>query len=192
MEQLFKNSERCIEITLRNTQCKKRKKGESYCHMHFKECSICYDEIKNKVSLECNHSFCRDCIYRWVVKSGNCPMCRHQTTYRERLDAINHNIYNGSLITITSYRFSLDSVLFPDFIEYTNGLIDYETWIPRQDWEIFKIFVGIDEHIYRVFRNMPLMKFISYTFVDDYTDDFEIEVDENDTKNVYKYKIEII
>lgn len=189
---MTEQSYRCTEITLRNTQCKKRKKGESYCSMHYKECSICYEEIKNKVSLECNHSFCKDCIYRWIVKAGNCPMCRTTVQYRERLDAINHNIYNGSLITITSYRFTLDQVLFPDFVEYTTGLFEFGEWVCRQDWEILKIFFGIDDHIYRVFRTIPLMKFIHYMFVDEYDDEFPVEIDENEVKNVYKYKIELI
>jgi hypothetical protein len=186
------SSNRCLEITLRNTRCKKRKKGETYCSMHYKECSICYDEIKDKHSLECEHSFCKECIYRWIVKAGTCPMCRKCVEYRERLDAINHYIYNGDLITITSYRFSLDTVLFPDFVEYTQDLIEFDTYIPRQDWEVLKIFLGIDDHIYRVFRNMPLMKFVSYVFTEDYQDSFPIELDENETKNVYKYKIELI
>jgi hypothetical protein len=183
---------RCIEITLRNTQCKKRKRGESYCSMHFKECSICLNEINDPVLLSCNHLFCKECIYRWIVKSGNCPMCRNQVLYRERLDAINNNVYNGNLITVTSYRFTLDTTLFPDFYDYTNGLIELDTYLPRQDWELFKIFVGIDERMYRIFRNIPCMKFISYVFVDDYTDSFPIEYDENETKNVFKYKIETI
>jgi hypothetical protein len=188
MDQSF----RCTEITLRNKQCKKRKKGESYCFMHYKECSICYEEIKDKISLECNHSFCKECIYRWVVKSGTCPMCRKCVQYRERLDAINHNVYNGNLITIISYRFTLDTILFPDFMEYVTDLIEFDTWVSRQDWEVLKVFLGVDDHIYRVFRNMPVMKFVTYIFTEDNQETFPIEIDENETKNIYKYKIEVI
>jgi hypothetical protein len=190
--QKMNSSDRCLEITLKNKRCKKRKQGESYCNIHYKECSICYDELKNKLSLQCGHSFCKECIYRWIVKSGTCPMCRRFVEYRERLDSINHNIYNGNLITITSYRFTVDSVLFPEFINYIEDLIDFETYTARQDWEVFKMFLGLDDHIHRIFCTLPRMKFVHYTFVEDYTDSFPIELDENETKNVYKYKIEII
>ena len=186
------NLSNCCGITLKNKPCKKRKMGDRYCNIHYKECSICCDEINEPVKLDCNHSFCKECIYHWLVKAGNCPYCRTVVSYPRRLDAINHNIYNGKLITVTSYRFSVDTVLFPDFVEYTQDLIDFDTYINRNDWDYFKFFVGIDEHIYRVFRNMPRMKFVSYLFVDDYTDNFPVEIDENDTKNVYKYKIELI
>ena len=36
------------------------------------------------------------------------------------------------------------------------------------------------------------MKFIHYIFADEYIDEFPVEIDENEVKNVYKYKIEII
>ena len=184
--------DRCIGITRENIQCKKRKNGESYCHIHYIECSICYEEVKNKVSLECNHSFCKDCIYRWIVKAGNCPMCRRTVRYPVRLDAINHNSYNGSLITVSSYRFTLDTTLFPEFVDYVTDLIEFDEWVNRQDWEVLKIFLGIDEYIYRIFRTLPVMKFIHYIFADEYIDEFPVEIDENEVKNVYKYKIEII
>ncbi len=186
------SNERCLEITLKGKQCKKRKRGESYCWIHYKDCSICYNEINDKTTLGCNHSFCKECIYRWITKSGTCPMCRTMTTYPERLDAINHNVNNGTLITVTNYRFTLDSELFPDFMEYTRDLVEYDTWVPRQDWEVLKVFLGIDEHIFRVFRSLPVMKFVHYIFVNDYNDTFPIEIDINETKNVYKYKIEVI
>ena len=41
------------------------------------ECVICMQKIKDKVLTPCNHEFCRECIYQWVVKKHNCPLCRH-------------------------------------------------------------------------------------------------------------------
>ena len=40
------------------------------------ECVICMQKIKDKVLTPCNHEFCRECIYQWVVKKHNCPLCR--------------------------------------------------------------------------------------------------------------------
>ena len=44
------------------------------------ECGICYDEIRDKVTLECNHSYCNECISGWQNSSSKdknlCPFCR--------------------------------------------------------------------------------------------------------------------
>lgn len=39
------------------------------------ECGVCYD-IKQLIKLECEHSFCIDCISEWIKTSNSCPMCR--------------------------------------------------------------------------------------------------------------------
>ena len=44
------------------------------------ECGICYDEIVNKVTLVCDHSYCNDCIMGWKNSDASdhnlCPFCR--------------------------------------------------------------------------------------------------------------------
>ena len=37
------------------------------------ECPICLESCNCLVDLECNHSFCRDCLLNW---NGSCPICR--------------------------------------------------------------------------------------------------------------------
>lgn len=40
-------------------------------------CPICdKNDIKTKVDLKCNHSFCDQCIQKWVRKENSCPLCR--------------------------------------------------------------------------------------------------------------------
>jgi len=41
-------------------------------------CSICFETISNseKKSLNCNHSFHRNCINTWLVEQDTCPLCR--------------------------------------------------------------------------------------------------------------------
>ena len=42
-------------------------------------CPICLDEFKESEyyrNLNCNHSFHKKCIDRWLKKENNCPMCR--------------------------------------------------------------------------------------------------------------------
>lgn len=50
-----------------------------YKHESF-ECSICFTERTDKINLECNHSFCKKCLYKWFSKNNTCPCCRKEIT----------------------------------------------------------------------------------------------------------------
>ena len=46
------------------------------------QCSICMDNFeigRNMVRLNCDgkHTFCKDCIIRWLANHNTCPICRH-------------------------------------------------------------------------------------------------------------------
>ncbi len=41
-----------------------------------KECPICLETIRDKFTLECNHSYCIECIYTASATNKSCPMCR--------------------------------------------------------------------------------------------------------------------
>ena len=47
------------------------------------ECIVCYEDIKNKVSLECTHELCLNCFVNTLKakKTFSCPMCRHKYNY---------------------------------------------------------------------------------------------------------------
>ena len=57
-------------------------RDEFYDHI-FKEsklgedCSVCM-ESKTDIITQCNHSYCKSCIYQWSDIKGTCPMCREQ------------------------------------------------------------------------------------------------------------------
>lgn len=43
------------------------------------ECSICIEEKKKGILLDCNHIFCENCLKEWLTKSKkNCPTCRKE------------------------------------------------------------------------------------------------------------------
>lgn len=48
-------------------------------------CTICFETIGNydKKSLNCNHSFHRNCINTWLIEQNTCPLCRASQTTRE-------------------------------------------------------------------------------------------------------------
>jgi hypothetical protein len=40
------------------------------------ECSICLSEPIGLVKLNCSHTFCSECINKWIVVGNGCPICR--------------------------------------------------------------------------------------------------------------------
>lgn len=44
--------------------------------LNTKNCSICMDNLKNPIMLECTHLFCGSCIMQWIMTNKNCPYCR--------------------------------------------------------------------------------------------------------------------
>ena len=44
------------------------------------KCSICMENIKAYILDNCNHTFCRTCIYRHQTVSDKCPLCRAEFT----------------------------------------------------------------------------------------------------------------
>ena len=52
---------------------------------NIKECAICLEEFDNmpetdkyrgKFTLQCNHSFCLNCLYKTIMYKSKCPICR--------------------------------------------------------------------------------------------------------------------
>ena len=44
-------------------------------------CAICLEPKKKEIKLNCNHSFCKDCIKKYEKKGGlQCPCCRRPFT----------------------------------------------------------------------------------------------------------------
>ena len=41
-------------------------------------CPICDDKLtlENCVSTECNHTFCKECFWKWTKSHNTCPLCR--------------------------------------------------------------------------------------------------------------------
>jgi hypothetical protein len=78
---------RCEATTLKGRRCKKKKSDEHFCNIHIPEsfpdnCPVCYNDIQEKVILECNHVFCDECIYKWICRNDccTCPICRNSIT----------------------------------------------------------------------------------------------------------------
>jgi len=51
-------------------------------------CSICMDNLKNPIMLDCTHLFCGSCIMKWILTNKNCPYCRKNIPSYNNLIAI--------------------------------------------------------------------------------------------------------
>ena len=42
-------------------------------------CVICLEDINYNeyiINLPCNHYYHKECVYQWIIKNQNCPICR--------------------------------------------------------------------------------------------------------------------
>ena len=60
-------------------------------------CTICHEECKNPVQLECKHTFCEECINEWVEREPSCPICRARVL----------NVFKGLRIDATTSIFPI-------------------------------------------------------------------------------------
>jgi hypothetical protein len=82
-EGFTKNGQRCKKTCPENT---------TKCHIHSNEnvCPICMNILTENTSrtLECGHTFHRQCLDRWRRRAPTCPNCRapfDQPTYRVKI-----------------------------------------------------------------------------------------------------------
>ena len=65
------------------------------------ECSICYTELdKTNITItKCGHTFCTDCIIKWIMKKKTCPYCREELRGSEPAPQRDHvtNLSNTEL-----------------------------------------------------------------------------------------------
>lgn len=58
----------------------------------YNTCIICLDQIRynsNKITLECEHNFHRNCVVEWLAKMPRqCPTCRFDVDLTPRLDEV--------------------------------------------------------------------------------------------------------
>lgn len=116
----------CAAYTKWNRRCCLNvEQGREFCKRHakmtFNTCDICYGNMYCEVKLSCNHSFCRNCIYKWSNKGDSCPLCRKLMFY------VNHSRdviikKSANLITkadnLLQHKFGFDEKFMTEVFEY--------------------------------------------------------------------------
>ena len=78
-------------------------------------CSICLNEMTNKMTLKCNHSFCKECIFEWLESKCSCPLCRNETIKQEIM-------IENDLMTKTEWKKTEDD--YKRMVSRLNMIID--------------------------------------------------------------------
>jgi hypothetical protein len=101
---------RCKGTTLKGKRCKLISCSD-FCYHHSPkpECSICYETVVSEVKLDCNHSFCKNCIYRWLIETQNCPYCRSEVNDCVE-EVVKYGISNKLLACVTDNIVDISSL----------------------------------------------------------------------------------
>lgn len=59
----------CRQADCRHAECRHAECRQA-------DCPICLHPMKDRMDTKCNHSFCTDCLSRWMQTRTDCPLCR--------------------------------------------------------------------------------------------------------------------
>ena len=131
----------CEATTLKGKRCKKQRKSDHFCKIHdpdYKkmECSICYSDIKKKITLDCDHSFCKECIFTWICKCKNnklsCPLCRNCIKDNDIItNARSYGISKKLVFLLNTTIFSLNILTDIEYNTIKNFIYENE-YLPKK------------------------------------------------------------
>jgi hypothetical protein len=103
---------RCSATCVTGKKCKKYVSKEGLCSVHCNKevCSVCNEDIhfKDRVTLECNHTFCRECISTWIIQKvqlSSCPNCRGSISMKYRENAYKWGVQFDILFVSRTYYY---------------------------------------------------------------------------------------
>ena len=99
---------RCTAKTCSGKRC--RLTGSPFCHVHT-ACAICLCQVeKENETLDCGHTFCRTCIFEWLIEKKTCPCCRQTVDEFTKFRAVDKALCEGKLYKVTEVRYDLSSL----------------------------------------------------------------------------------
>ena len=99
---------RCTSHTCEGKRCKLS--GSPVCHIHTM-CAICLNIVdKEKEKLSCGHTFCRTCIFEWLIEKETCPCCRKTVDDLTKYRAVTTAFQKGKFYKVTEIRYNLRSL----------------------------------------------------------------------------------
>jgi len=129
---------RCTARTCQGKRCKLT--GSPLCHLHRDECSICLCTAdKDSEKLRCGHTFCRTCIFEWLIEKQSCPCCRKTVDEFTKYRAVQKALCEGKLYKMKEIQYNLSSL--PPYVitrERVRSLVPFR--FTASEWiEVLKI-----------------------------------------------------
>ena len=191
---------RCCSRTKAGFICKnKNVKNQDYCSSHIKnkiECSICLDSIHSFKRLEnCNHIFCKDCIYKWLSITPFCPCCRNQVSPGDYNLSHNYNVAHGNLIIIYEHCYNLIINEYNyDFYNYLNECNVLFTYLSDDTMALLK--EDMRQNIIYWNQYLSMHKHTRVTYINlqeynDYYNTFKIDICEHGVKYFDIHSIDV-
>ena len=189
---MLKKITRCTALCKNSKKCKKNAKNGKFCFIHnfnksHKVCTVCFDDCKvgNYRKLNCNHIFCRHCIYDWIILNPNCPCCRTHVTNDDFNVAFNYNIKLGNIINVYSHTIYIPRNL--------NLNLQFDDWISEIKWNSIKILFS------RTLKaQINSATIYTYMTLSDYNNRFSLEFPDisytiqNSRKDIDRYILKLI
>jgi hypothetical protein len=193
---------RCSAVTHLGQRCKRKNciveddiVISEYCTQHDNKynpkrelinCSICFNIISDKTILaNCEHSFCSECIYEWIIKKPNCPLCRMPVLETEERNSLMYGITNDKFLLVNVNVFRLRDILSEDqynqLFEIEGILLIENHLYTRYDFHYIMELVQQNEPIY---QSMICNYKREYLFIDKKT---AIEENWSQDEKYYKF-----
>ncbi len=84
-------------------------------------CIVCFSEVrKARYKTSCGHTFCKNCIFDWLMNHSKCPICRHRLYDDENLI----HTFRAQLIDSMEDSLRLLSILNRE--DETTSILDYD------------------------------------------------------------------
>ena len=137
----------CGVITKSGEKCKgyKKKNCDScWVHQHKHDCSICFETIIEKYTLQCGHSYCQRCISKWIYLLNNqtCPLCRADVESEADYDSFEYCLDN---LMLTNYVINQFNITDQSLIDYIKLIIHEDGhYYDLENWQLILKYIKTD------------------------------------------------
>jgi hypothetical protein len=176
IRKMYKN--RCEGLTKLNKRCKNTKHMDlCFCCIHKppENCSICLEEINDKIKLTCNHVFCKECIFTWLCKCNTfdfyCPICKTSISEKIKSEAWNYGLDNNLLYRVRIIKYNVSNISREEYNIIKDDIHVFEncflikhfmdTIILSLSSHKFSIFMKIVNKMYIYYRLKPKLEYES-------------------------------
>ena len=129
------------------------------------DCSICLNKIDTNSSFiklkNCDHLYCKSCIFEWILIKNNCPYCRIGVSDNEISDACDYGILNNTHIKVNSTNIILSNLNSDEYGIIIN-YIKINDFLKKTEWKILMNKIIKDQKILNIFIKTKYIKKICY------------------------------